>query len=112
MKSIIAIAATVLCALAASQAGAQTTPDRLKVAVSYADLDLSRSGGRIVLERRVALAVNRVCPARPLPSEIGKMGAFRGCQRTAWAGAERQLAAIYGGGTFAQASVRVSGPPN
>ena len=112
MKVIIAIAAAALCTLAAGQAAAQAVADPLKVAVSYADLDLSRGGGRAMLERRVALAVNRVCPARPLPTEIGKMKTFRTCQKTAWAGANQQLATIYGGATLAEASVRVSGNSN
>lgn len=112
MKTVIAIAAALLSTLVASQAAAQAEPDQLKVAVSYADLDLSRTGGRTMLERRVALAVNRVCPARPLPTEIGKMKTFRDCRKVAWSGAKQQLAQIYGGATYAQASVRVSGAAN
>jgi UrcA family protein len=110
MKAIISISSAALLTLAAGHAAAQTddTGPR-KAAVSYADLDLSHATGRVVLERRVASAVDRVCPERPLPTELDKMGTYRTCRESAWTGARQQLAAIYNGKQFAESAVRVAG---
>jgi UrcA family protein len=111
MKTLAAITATVLVALSAGHAVAQTeSPAR--IAVSYADLDLSKTNGRAVLERRVQMAVDRVCPERPLPTELAKQHTYRACRQAAWTGAKQQLASIYGGRQLAAAEVRVSGAPN
>ncbi|HET6969652.1 MAG TPA: UrcA family protein [Phenylobacterium sp.] len=108
MKSIIAIATVALLSTLASQAAAQETAP-MKAAVSYADLDLSRATGRTVLEHRVEQAINRVCPERPLPAELGKQQTYKACHNSAWAGAKRQLAEIYGGRQLADASVAIAG---
>jgi len=112
MKAITALSSAALLALSAGQAAAHAEVGLPEVSVSYADLDLGRAAARVVLERRVANAVDRVCPARPLPSELGKMKSYRTCRETAWAGARRQLATIYGGRLLAEAQVRVVGAGN
>jgi len=61
MKTRIALAAAL--ALSGSAALAEDHDDRASVRVSYADLDLSQAAGRAALERRVAGAVRRLCPA-------------------------------------------------
>lgn len=106
MKTFIAIAAAALLGLTGA-AQAQTS-DAVSVSVSYADLDLAKSGGREMLERRINLAIDRVCPTRPSPSELAKMKSFRACRNEAWSGARQQLAVIYGGRQLAQSAVRVS----
>lgn len=111
MKTLIAIAAVAL-SFAAPAAYAQTTSEPISVAISYADLDLSKDTARKVLERRVASAVDRVCPNRPMPQEVRKSQLDRACHRAAWTGARQQLASLYNGRAFAQASLRVSADPN
>ena len=106
MKTHIAVAAAALLGLAAA-AQAQTA-DSVSVSVSYADLDLAKSSGRGMLERRIGLAIDDVCPTRPLPSELAKMKRFRACRSEAWSGARQQLAVIYGSRHLAQSAVRVS----
>ncbi|MBW8813760.1 MAG: UrcA family protein [Caulobacterales bacterium] len=113
MKTTIAIAAaiftvTVGFALPTSQALAQEEGP-MKVAVSYADLDLSAPKGRAVLQQRIEHAIDQVCPARPLPTELAKQQGYRACHSSAWAGAKQQLAAIYDGRQLADASVRIGG---
>lgn len=109
MKTITAIASALVVASAIAAPAAYAQDDTpLKATVSYADLDLSRDSGRAALERRVEMAVGRVCPARPMPSELAKMHAYRECRDQAWAGAKAQLAQIYDGRAFAQASVTVA----
>jgi UrcA family protein len=109
MKSIIAMTSAALFALSAGQAFAQSDVGPNKTSVSYADLDLSRANGRVVLERRVAQAVDRVCPERPLPNELRKQQTYRACREAAWAGARQQLATIYSGKQFAEAAVQIAG---
>jgi UrcA family protein len=111
MKTIIAFAAAVTLTGFAPQAVAQTDTG-LRATVSYADLDLARADGRAVLERRVELAVARVCPARPLPVELSRQRAYLDCRTAAWSGARQQLAKVYTGHQLAQASVRVAAAGN
>src|SRR5438105_2320458 len=107
MKTIIAIASAALVTLAAGHAAAQTQTDTPKASVSYADLDLSRASGRTVLEHRIELAVEAVCPGRPGPGELRNLKIGQTCRDQAWASAQRQLAAIYDGRAFAEASIQV-----
>jgi UrcA family protein len=86
---------------------AQTEADAPKAAVSFADLDLSRAGGRTVLEHRVETAIDQVCPGRPLPGELRNLQLGHKCREQAWANARRQLAAIYDGRAFAEAAIQV-----
>ena len=111
MKTFTAIAAATLLTLGAGQALAQDDGP-LKASVSYADLDLSRASGRAALENRIERAIDRVCPARPLPTELRKQGSYRTCRAQAWSGARQQLAAIYDGRHLARASVEVAGLGN
>jgi UrcA family protein len=110
MKAIIAMTSAALLSLAANQAAAQTEPGPPKIAVSYADLDLTQAAGRAALEARVSGAVKRVCPGPDQPYNLANYQASRKCRANAWAGAKPQLAAIFDGRNFAEASVRVSGP--
>ena len=105
MKTIIAITAAALVTLTAGAALAQS--DTPKAAVSYADLDLSRASGRTVLEHRIEAAVEMVCPGRPGPGELRNLQTGKVCREQAWAGAQRQLAEIYDGRAFAQASIQI-----
>ena len=109
MKTIIAMTAAALLALAAGQAAAQDEQTAPKASVSYADLDLSHPAGRSVLERRISIAVARVCPSDAYPGELRDHLAARTCKKTAWAGANQQLAAIYDGRKFADSAIRVAG---
>lgn len=112
MKAItaIALAATVTALVTgfAAQAMAQDEGP-YRAAVSYADLDLASPAGRATLERRVERAVDRVCPARPLPSELDKRATYNTCRKAALTGARQQLAQLYGGRQLAQSAVRVAG---
>ena len=110
MKAIIAMTSAVLLSLAANQAAAQTEPGPPKIAVSYADLDLSQAAGRAALEARVSGAVKKVCPGPSQPYNVQNFQASRTCRANAWAGVKPQLAAIFDGRTFAEAAIRVSGP--
>lgn len=107
MKTLIAVTAAALFCTTAP-ALAQSASDAPTTRVSYADLDLSRSNGRDVLERRIGNAIKRVCPTNPLPGELQKGKNHRACQRAAWTGARQQLAAIYDGRQLADAAVVVA----
>ncbi|MFL5296936.1 MAG: UrcA family protein [Phenylobacterium sp.] len=106
MKSIIAITAAALVTLTAGHAAAQTDAP-LKATVSYADLDLSRAGGREALEHRVQAAITRVCADEPSPVDLTRTRIYRMCREQAWAGAKQQLAAVFGGAKFAEATIQI-----
>lgn len=108
MKTILAIAAALTVATLAPAAFAQEEGPATSV-VSYADLDLATPAGRAALERRVERAVEHVCPARPLPTELDKRADYVACHRAALSGARQQLAEIYSGRRLAQAAVRIAG---
>lgn len=103
MKRIV-IAAAALVVTVAGDAAAQADLPRT-AAVSYADLDLSRPGGRQVLEQRIQAAISRVCADQPRPLDLDGTHMYQICRRQAWAGAKRQLAEIYRGAELAQASI-------
>ena len=108
MKTTIAIAAAALLTLAAGQAAAQSDADTApRAAVSYADLDLTHASGRAVLQQRIEMAVQRVCPDKAAVHDLRNLGVGAKCREAAWAGAQRQLAAIYDGRNFAQAAIEV-----
>ena len=109
MKTIIAMTTAALLTLAAGQAAAQDAQAAPKASVSYADLDLSRPAGRSVLERRISVAIDRVCPSAAYPGELRDHLTARNCRQTALAGANQQLAAIYDGRKFADSAIRVAG---
>lgn len=61
MKTALIPLALILSPAAIPLAKAQT--EASAVHVSYADLDLSRAAGRAALDRRLAKALDQVCPA-------------------------------------------------
>lgn len=109
MKMFVSTIAAGVLFLPAAGALAQDLPRT--VTVSYGDLDLSRSGGRDMLERRIALAVRKVCPEVPHPLRLQDQAFHSACQKTAWDGALRQIAAIGAETQLAEATVKVSGKP-
>lgn len=111
MKTFAAMTVAALAAVSANHALAQTD-EPPRVAVSYADLDLSKPSGRATLEGRVRNAINRVCPGVSLRSEMTKRHAYRVCRKTAWIDARRQLASIYAGSSLAMTEARTSASPN
>jgi UrcA family protein len=104
---LAAIAVGAPAVLAPGAAAARADTDVPTSTVSFADLDLGHASGRTVLERRIAAAVDRVCGERPRPFELGREQAYSACRQAAWAGARRQLAAIYDGGPFARSAAAV-----
>ncbi|WP_293361767.1 UrcA family protein [Phenylobacterium sp.] len=108
MKTFAAFAsvAALLCTAPLAQAQA-ITEDTPTVRVGYGDLDLSRAGGRAVLEQRIRQAIDRVCPRRPMPSELSNFKAYRTCLAETWTGVQPQLAQIYNGRQLADSAVRV-----
>lgn len=106
MKTFVALAAAALLC-AATQAQAQAYSEAQTVRVSYADLDLARASGRAVLEQRVKQAIERVCPNRPAPAELGHYKIYRDCKAATWDGVQTQLAQIYDGRHLADSAVRV-----
>lgn len=106
MKTLIAIASAALFCTA-PLAHAQDPSEAPSLRVSYGDLDLSRAGGRDVLEQRIRHAIDRVCPRRPAPAELGHYRIYRNCKAATWEGVQPQLAQIYGGRQLADSAVRV-----
>lgn len=87
MITRFALSALVLgLAVAATPAAAQGD-----VAVSYADLDLTKAAGRDMLDRRLDRAVRSVCGSRPL-RDIGRMASHRNCVADARASYQGQVA--------------------
>lgn len=111
MKTIIAITSAALFAAAAIPASAQAIQGQ-KITVSYADLDLSHSTGRAILEKRVEHAVDTVCAGRPMPAELSQQHQYRVCRDQAWSSARQQLARAYTGEKLAQVSIQVNGGGN
>ena len=107
MHTFTAVASAALVALVAGHAVAQTDTDGPRASVSYADLDLSHASGRTVLQQRIEMAIEKVCPGRPSPGELRNLKVGQKCREQAWAGAQRQVAAIYEGRAFAEASIQV-----
>ncbi len=109
MRTLTAIACAALFAAAAGQASAQdeANPAALRASASYADLDLTRAGGRATLERRIETAIERICPGRASPGELKTLPIGQKCRAQAWTGAQQQLAAVYDGRALAQASIEV-----
>jgi len=109
MKTIIAMSTAALLTLAAGHAAAQADQGAPKAFVSYADLDLSHPAGRAVLELRIAVAVDRVCPLAVYPGPLLDQLVARKCKQAAWVGANQQLAAVHDGRKFADSAIRVAG---
>jgi UrcA family protein len=104
---VAALAVGAPAMLAPGAAAAQADTDVPTSTVSFADLDLGAPAGRAVLERRIAAAVDRVCGERPQPFDLGRQQTYSACRKTAWAGARRQLAAIYDASPYARSAAAV-----
>lgn len=97
MKPIIALTAAALFVTGSGQAIAQEFSQRTKV-VPYADLDLTSSAGRETLQRRIARAVDYVCPAPDTLINLRAVAEQRACQRETSDRNNQQVAMIYGRG--------------
>ena len=106
MKTFLAISVAAMIASVAGHAAAQDGSART-VAVSFADLDLSRSSGREALERRIANAVTKVCAPQPAGVDLTMTHYYQQCRIQALSGAKQQLAQVYDGRALAQASISV-----
>ena len=104
MIAMIAAATLAAPAIATETVVNAGNVQRSVVEVRYGDLDLAAPAGRAELDRRVARAVNRVCglpvPSDPIPTVTAE------CRSDAFAGADRQIAALgasaaSGAGSFA-----------
>jgi UrcA family protein len=109
MQTITAMIGAVAVALVAGQAnGQQIDRENKAIAVSFADLDLSKADGRAVLEQRVRAAVNVVCPMPELV-ELQRRRLANVCRADSMQRAQQQLAQIYSHRELAAASIRVAG---
>lgn len=108
MKVVLALASAAVFTWTCGSLAQAQTQTSLSERVAFADLDLSRAGARQVLERRIQMAVTRVCPARPLPMELRKQDTYRTCRTAAWNGARQQLEQIYSNNQLAQRDVKVA----
>jgi UrcA family protein len=75
------IFALAVASLAAGAASAQTpvSGDVAKVVVRYADLDITREEGAVVLARRINLAAHAICGSEPTPKDISAFFRYRAC---------------------------------
>ncbi len=83
--SALAPALTLGLAVGAAPAAAQGS-----VAVPYVDLDLTKSAGRDVLERRLDRAVRSVCGVRPL-RDLSRIDGYKTCIADARASYQTQV---------------------
>lgn len=86
MTKTLTLAAAAIVAVLAVPAAAKS------VAVPYGDLDLSAAQGRAALDKRIAAAARKVCPAVD-GLELRAQMAAKACYRVALASAQPQLAA-------------------
>jgi UrcA family protein len=108
MKTTLALTLTVLIAVLPG-AGAFAQPGGApRVAVSYADLDLAKPGDRQVLQRRIAAAVDRVCPARAAPTELARARIYTMCRDQTLAETSQQLAVVYAQHELSPAKLQVA----
>lgn len=83
-------AATFASLIAAGAAAAQpdlAAQNSPRVAVRYADLNLSSMAGRSELSRRIAAAANALCGPAPALRDLGATQAYRDCVKTSIASA-------------------------
>lgn len=95
MKITIALTLAILASPVLSHQAFAAPAGAPQVAVRYADLDLSLASDRQKLERRVATAVERVCPARPEATELARLRIYKACHETTLSAASQQLQAVY-----------------
>jgi UrcA family protein len=96
----IAFAALAVVAIAAPS-NAYQFQNTSRVAVSYADLDLSRDVGVQILLSRLRTASDVACGSRPDIRDLGRVARYQSCFNTAMDDAVRQthiprVAALYG----------------
>lgn len=84
--ALLAVTASVGTAVAAPPASS----DVVRVAVSYADLDLTTQDGIQALHRRVLVAARTVCPA-PRNADVKFRGLARDCRAQAIEAAVRSI---------------------
>ncbi|HEY9235090.1 MULTISPECIES: UrcA family protein [Phenylobacterium] len=112
MKTPITFAMAAIAFLSVTGgARAEYRPALRTATVAYEDLDLSRSGGRAMLERRIALAVRKVCPDIPHPLRLEEQFFYSQCRKAAWDSAASQVAAASTGTQLAKATITLSGKP-
>ena len=91
MKTIAIMTACIAAALASAGASAQTADERVTVAVSHADLDLSQAAGQATLARRIRAAAYRIC-GDPFGWDPIRLQAVSRCMVEARRSAETQVA--------------------
>jgi UrcA family protein len=94
-----ALSVGLLAGASAKAADANVAIER--VTVFYGDLDLAKPAGAKLLLTRIKLAANQVCGGRPSVLQLGAMGNFTACMKTAMDDAVTrlgnvQVAALYG----------------
>lgn len=100
-KPLIGMA--VLGAAAATLPAAAQEDERRSVEVGIADLDLSTPAGQASLDRRVELALRKVCPVDARP-DLRQQAQARACRAQAMREIEPRLAALTGGGAAQMAN--------
>jgi UrcA family protein len=105
----IRLVAILLSLAPAAFAGAALAQDDdpISVKVSYADLNLAQPAGRAVLKQRIANATSVVCGGEPASADLAQLSVYDRCRDTAKANAERQVASILAGTSYADSSVKV-----
>ena len=91
----IALIAALVAGCAAIPAVPASAAPAGRMAVSYADLDLSRPSDRARLRRRIATAIDALCGSHATAESSADAEISR-CRTEARAGAETQLASILG----------------
>jgi len=108
MKHVHAIVALAALAIGSGHAFAQVAQDPgASTMVSYADLDLSSSGGRATLQARVHAAVDQVCPEQDA-RRLEMRGYYEACRAHAEASARDQIAQVMSQGRLAENVVRIT----
>ena len=106
MLKVLAFTGAALALLAGGAAvAAGDRPETATMTVTYADLDLSGPAGRAVLERRINMAVERVCPRADNRDVRGAL-AVRDCRDAAITSARQQMTTLYAKRQYAQSAVK------
>jgi UrcA family protein len=108
MKPLFSIALAIAVMGACETASADQVAKERAISVGYLDLDIGTPNGRATLQRRVDLAVKRVCGQAPSPRQIGRVLDHKACLTGAKAGAQAQVAALFRNMTLAHNEVRVT----
>jgi UrcA family protein len=92
--TIIAMALAGLTLAAAADARAETQVNIARV--GYSDLNLAHPAGQIALQRRIELAVARVCRTGEGPQPLVAARRQQACRRAARQSTQPQLARLFG----------------